>query len=121
MLKGLSSISKRLVWAKPITVVVSLLFVAMLLSSMFGVGYFKDDVYLMPSLVGALWAGLLFNLVNFSPHFPSKPNKDITFFSRLKIRFIRFMFSLLAIVFLVLSAVVVMLSFKLFGIWRADF
>ena len=121
MLKGLSSISKRLVWAKPILVVVSLLFVGMLLSSVFGVGYFKDDVYLMPGLVGALWAGLLFNLVNIFPHFPSKPNKDITFFSRLKIWFIRFMFSLLAIVFLVLSVVVVMLSFKLFGIWRADF
>ncbi|MGK0291903.1 MAG: hypothetical protein ACI9U1_000278, partial [Porticoccaceae bacterium] len=33
----------------------------------------------------------------------------------------RFSFSLLALGFLVLTVVVVMLSFKLLGIWRADF
>jgi len=121
VLEVLSSISKKLVWTKPITLTITLIFMIMLLSSIFNVGYFKDDIYLIPSLVGALWAGLLFNLVHVFPHLPQKPNKDIALLSRLKLRLIRFIFSFLALGFLVLTVVVVMLSFKLLGIWRADF
>ena len=121
MLEVLSSISKKLVWTKPITLMITLIFMIMLLSSIFNVGYFKDDTYLIPSLVGALWAGLLFNLVHVFPYLPQKPNKDIALLSRLKLRLIRFIFSFLALGFLVLTVVVVMLSFKLLGIWRADF
>ena len=121
MLEFLSSISKKLVWTKPITLMITLIFVIILLSSIFNVGYFKDDIYLIPSLVGALWAGLLFNLVHVFPHLPQKPNTDIALLSRLKLRLMRFIFSFLALGFLILTVAVVILSFKLLGIWRGDF
>ena len=121
MLDTLSAMAIRSNWAKPVALIIGLMFLSTLLLSIFGFSFFKDDIYLIPSLVGALWSGLLFSFINIFPSLPKKPNEGLAFFPRIKIHLTRFIFSLLAFAFLAFSLVLILLSFKLFGIWRADF
>ena len=75
----------------------------------------------MPSLVGMFWSALFFILVSTFQNVPQKPSKDIKFFSRLKIRFHRLVYTIMGLAFLILTVAVVMLSLKLSGIWRSEF
>ena len=79
------------------------------------------DVYLIPSVVVALWSLLCSLLLSVFPYVPPKPDKQQRLFERLKIRLASGSFHIGSWIFCVLSAVAVWLTIRLLSVWRADF
>ena len=121
MIDRLSAFLKKVVWLKP------LFFIAAAVSFLV-FGYVvvfeqgaENDVYLIPSVVVALWSLLCALLLSVFPHVPPRPDGELQFFKRLKIRAARGGFHIGAWIFCVLSAVLVWLSVRMLSVWRADF
>jgi len=101
--------------------IIGFLFLVLFLVSVFVPGGIDDDVYMMPSILGLLWASLFFILVSSFAVIPEKPAAATRFFARMKIRLKRGAYHLLAITFLVLSLAVVAMSIRMLGIWMREF
>ena len=121
MIDRLSSFSKKVVWLK------SLLFISTAAAFIVS-GYVvliedgvDKDVYIIPSIVGLLWALVCLLLLSVFPNVPPKPDKQQRFLKRLKIRLTRGSYYIGSLIFCVLSASVVWLTLRLIHIWRADF
>ena len=121
MLDYLSAFSKKVVWLKP-------LFLITTAAAFIVFGYVvliedgaDKDVYIIPSIVGVLWSLLCLLLLSVFPYVPPKPDKQMRFFKRLKIRLARGGYLLGSLVFYVLSASVIWLTLRLINVWRADF
>jgi hypothetical protein len=121
VLETLSAISTRLYWSKPIAMLLGFVFVSLFVSSILDVRGFDTEALLIPSLLGALWSAIYFVLLTIFPSVPSSPGKEVNLFTRIKIRFQRGMYYLLGITLVILTIAIFFLSFKLLGIWRAEF
>jgi len=119
MLEILSSISSRLRWLRPILTIVGLVCLGIFCSSLFDIGYFSEEVYLIPSLAGFIWSLLFFILLNAFANIPSKGIKTIAFFTNVKYWFVRLAYSILAVILLLMSVAGLILSLKLFSVWYA--
>jgi hypothetical protein len=86
-------------------------------SSLFDVGYFIEEVYLIPSLTGFIWSVLLFIMLNAFVNMPIKSDGEVGFFTRVKYGLARLGYSILAIIFLLMSVAGLILSFRLFSVW----
>ena len=120
MLETLSSIASRLRWLRPLVLILGLVCLGIFGSSLFDVGYFINEVYLIPSLAGFIWSVLLFIMLNAFVNFPIKPNQKITFFTKIKYWFVRLGYNMLAVIFLLMTVAGLILSFRLFGVWFAN-
>ena len=121
MIDHLSVFSKKMVWLKPFFFIATA-------ASFIVFGYVvlieqgaDKDIYLIPSIVGALWSLVCSILLSFFPHVPPKPDTQQRLFTRLKIRLARAGFHIGALMFCLLSASVVWLSIRLLLVWRTDF
>jgi hypothetical protein len=121
VLETLSAISTRLHWSKPIAMLLGFVFVSLFVLSILNVRGFDSAALLIPSLLGALWSAIYFILLTIFPSVPSSPGKEVNLFTRIKIRLQRGMYYLLGITLVVLTIAIFFLSFKLLGIWRAEF
>ena len=121
MIDHLSAFSKKVAWLKTfffITTAAS--FIVFGYAVLIEEGADKD-VYIIPSIVGALWSLVGSLLLSVFPYVPPKPDKQQRFFKRLKIWLARGGYHIGSLMFCVLSASVVWLTFKLLNVWRADF
>jgi hypothetical protein len=84
MINTLELISKQFHWAKPIILILGFGFFNLFIASIFRLGGINNDVYLIPSLLGTIWAGLFFILISTFQFIPAKPTKDTAFFSKIK-------------------------------------
>lgn len=121
MLERLSAVSKRLYWTKPIAVLLGLVFISLFVTSLLGLAGFDTDTLLIPSLLGALWSTLYYILLAIFPSVPVILGKELTFMTRIKVRLQRGMYYVLAIMLITLTIVILLLSFRLLGIWRTEF
>ncbi|MFT6841053.1 MAG: hypothetical protein ACJAWK_001828 [Candidatus Azotimanducaceae bacterium] len=121
VLETLSAISTRLYWSKPIAMLLGFVFVSLFVLSILDVRGFDTKNLLIPSLLGALWSAIYFILLTIFPSVPASPGKEVSLFTRIKVRFQRGMYYLLGITLIVLTIGIFFLSFKLLGIWRAEF
>ena len=121
MIETLANFSSKLNWMKPLIILLGLGFFALSCATVLGVQGIDSDVYLVPSVLAVIWSMLVLFMISTFPHVPPKPDKDIRLLMRFRIRLKRGIYYLLGLVFLVITLALLMLSFKLFGIWRADF
>jgi hypothetical protein len=120
MLETLSLISSKVHWLRPIVVFIGLTCLAIFCSSLFNIGYYIEEVYLIPSLAGFIWSLLLFIMLNTFVNLPIKSNKKVTFFSKIKYWFVRLGYRILTVIFLLMTVAGLILSFRLFIVWFAN-
>ena len=118
MIEIMSAISRRYPWLKHLSFVLGIPAIAVFTLSLVYSPEF--DAYVIPSTITVLWSLLLYILAVTFPDLPPKPDSEQKFFARFKQRFRRAIFYLMGFVFLFLSIASIYLSFKLFGVWRAD-
>lgn len=117
MLEKLAALSRKLRWARPVTVIAGLVCCALFIASIFGWANLQTDSYLIPSLLGMAWSALCFAMITLFPHVPAAPANNTAFFSKAKVRLQRGLFYLLGLLFLLLSAAMLALSYQLIRIW----
>ena len=120
MLETLSSISSKVHWLRPMVVFIGLACLALFFSSLFNIGYYIEEVYLIPSLAGFIWSLLLFIMLNAFINIPIKSDKKVSFFSNIKYWFVRLGYRILTVIFLVMTVAGLILSFRLFSVWFAN-
>ncbi len=81
----------------------------------------EKDVYIIPSVVVALWSLLCSLLLSIFPYVPPKADKRQPASERLKIRLARSAYHLGSWLFCGLSVAAALLTIKLLNIWYADF
>ena len=121
MLEALSAISTRLYWSKPIAVLLGTVFFVVFVTSILDLGGFDSDALVIPGLLGVAWSATYYLLLSIFPSVPARPGVEVKFFTRAKIRFQRGIYYLLGLILVALSVVMLFISFKLLGIWRAEF
>lgn len=121
MIEALAELSKRIYWAKPVAYLMGFGFFSLFAYAVFSTNANETDIYLIPSVLGVIWSLLFISIVSIFPYVPSKPSSDEKFFKKLKVRFKRAIYHLLGLLFLILTIAVILLSLKMFGIWRADY
>lgn len=121
MIDHLSVFSRKVIWLKPLffltTLAAIIVFVYVVLIEN-GAG---KEVYVIPCVVGLLWSLLCLLLLSAFPHVPPKPEMRQFFYKRLKIRLVRGFYYIVSLIFVVLSASALLLTFRLLNVWRADF
>ncbi|WP_293760154.1 hypothetical protein [uncultured Paraglaciecola sp.] len=117
MLETLSFISSKLQWLRPVVMLFGLIFLGLFCSSLFDIGHFIEEVYLIPSLAGLIWSVLFFILINAFENIPIKPDRKFAFFSKMKYWFVRLGYKILSVIFLLMSVAGLILSFRLFSVW----
>jgi hypothetical protein len=108
MLETLSFISSKLKWLRPVVMLFGLIFLGLFCSSLFDIGHFIEEVYLIPSLAGLIWSVLFFILLNALKNIPIKPGSKFVLFSNNRI---------LSAIFLLMTIAGLILSFRLFSVW----
>lgn len=121
MIDFLSALSKKAIWLKPLfLIIIAVAFIV------FGYVVFIEegadkDVYIIPSIVGVLWALVCSILLSVFPYVPPKPDKQERILKRWKIRLTRVAYHIGSLIFCILSVATVWLTLKLLNIWRTDF
>lgn len=117
MLETLASITSKVRWLRPIVVVLGLACLAIFSSSLFNIGYYTEEAYLIPSLVGFVWSLLLFIMLNAFVNIPIKSDNKVAFFTNIKYWFVRLGYRILTIIFMLMTVAGLILSFRLFSVW----
>ena len=120
MLETLSLISSKFRCLRPIVSVVGLGCLGLFCCSLFNIGHFVEEEYLIPSLAGFIWSVLFFILLNAFVNIPIKSDKKVAFFAKIKNWFVRLGFRILSVIFLLMTIAGLVLSFRLFSIWFAN-
>jgi hypothetical protein len=121
MLKTLSVISLKLYKLKPFVVLFGSLCLGVCVLSLLNFDYFKSEILGIPSLLGGLWSALFLIFLSAFSTVPPVPESDVKFFSKIKMRLLRGTYYLLGIIFIMLTLIVIVISFKFSGIWRAEY
>ena len=121
MIDHLRAFSKKVAWLKPLCfMTTATAFIVFGYVVFFEEGADKD-VYIIPSIVGALWSLVCSVLLSVFPYVPPKADKQQRLAKRLKIRLARGGYHIGSLMFCVLSASVVWLTVSLINVWRSDF
>jgi cobalamin synthase len=121
MIDHLRVFSKKFVWLKPLfflTTVAAIILLAYVVLIENGAG---KEVYIIPCVVGVLWSLVCLLLLSTFPYVPPKPDMQQRFYKRSKIWLVRVFYYIVSLIFVVLSATAVLLTFRLLNVWRADF
>lgn len=121
MIDQLRDFAKKVAWLQPFFILAA---VATLL--LFGylvllVDSAAAEVYVIPCIVALLWSLLCLLLLIFFPGVPKSPGEQLKFWTRIKIRFIRTVYRIGLLLFILLSGVAIWLSLRMLGVWRAGF
>jgi len=121
MIDHLRALSKKFLWLKPlflITTAAAFILFGYVVLIEEGSG---KDVYLIPCLIGLLWSLVCSLLLSVFPYVPPKSDQQKRFPERLKTWLVRGAYHIGALMFCVLSVLVVWLTLRLLNVWRADF
>ena len=81
----------------------------------------EGDRYIIPSLIGLLWAMSTYAFIATFVSVPTRAEKPLRFFSRLKQRLLRGWYWVISIVFLATTGVVILITFRMASIWWRDY
>lgn len=121
MIDRLSLFSQKIIRLKPIFYGLAFISLLVLGYVIFFVSGARHDVYIIPCLMALLWSSFSVFLLSTFPYVPSKPGKEIGFFKRLKLRFIRGFYHIFSLLFVVMSGTIIWLTIRLLNIWLADY
>jgi len=93
-------LTARLSFLRPACLLAALAGLALLLLSLFGK---NSESLLMPGLLLLIWSLLSFSFLTLFGSLPAQPAANQGFFSRLKARFLRLIYWLLALLFVLLT------------------
>ncbi len=119
MIELLSAISRKYTWLRSLGIVLGVASGGVLVFSLLKAG--AADRYLIPGVIAFIWSLLLVVLSITFPNLPPRPRSEQKLLVRIKLRLRRLVFYTIGIVFIVLTVATVSLSFKMFGVWRAEF
>ncbi len=81
----------------------------------------SGDQFVIPSIVGFLWALSAYSFIASFQYVPVKANSQASFLAKLKAAFRRAPYWALAVLALTSSVAVLILSIRLFSVWLNDF
>lgn len=106
---------------KPLAVFVGIVAITIIGLEVLGiVGASGDDFLVVPSIVILLWAIVLWTILHSFPGVPERLDRGARFFKRIKNKMVRLIYYLLAMLFVVTTVMVILLSFKLLKIWYGE-
>ncbi len=117
MIERLQTIATFLSRFRSLILVLGLIFVGLFLLKLFEVGPAADYDLLIPSIVSFCWAITLYSFSILFVNVPPKPDAKAGFWARWRARIKRGIVWELAILMLILSAAVLILSFQLLRAW----
>lgn len=116
MIEKLVTLAQFLNRIRPAFVILGLGFFVLFIISVSGVSNFTDDQTLTFSLLGILWSCLVLTLIGLFKNLPPKIETTNSLWQRIKIKCIRAIFMINGILFIFLSIVTALMTFKLAGI-----
>jgi hypothetical protein len=81
----------------------------------------ESDRFLIPSIVGLLWAISTYSFIVTFRSVPEKANKSLKFFSKLKRNINRGWYLFIGVVFFGTTIVVMFVTYRLVSIWLRDY
>jgi hypothetical protein len=81
----------------------------------------ESDRFLIPSIVGLLWAISTYSFIVTFRSVPEKANKSLKFFSKLKRNINRGWYLFIGVVFFCTTIVVMFVTYRLVSIWLRDY
>jgi hypothetical protein len=103
------------------SVVVGLVCLVAVITIVVGSNSHGDDLYLIPSVVGILWAIATYTFVVGFSAVPPRADSSWGLFRRLKRKIVRMGYWLMAVAFIGTSVGVVVVSYRLLAVWFRDF
>lgn len=80
----------KLQWFKPLSILLAIGFAALAGFIVFtNSGIARNDDYLLPSFIGMAWSILVYGVLSGFAVIPAKPDKSLSWFKRVKTRFVR--------------------------------
>ncbi len=121
MIDNLSVFAKRIIWLKPLFFLTTITAFIVFGCVVFFASGADKDVYIIPCIVSALWSLVCWLLLSLFPYVPPMAEKQQRFVIRLKTALIRGAYHIGSLIFVLLSAFVLLLTYKLLNVWRVDF
>ena len=121
MLERFHRIAQRCMPAKPVIVVLGVTSLVTSLVIIFSPQSDRADFFLIPSIVALMWALSAYVFLTGFADVPRRATREDKFLLRLKLRIGRVSYWGVAVVFLALSVVAVVVSFRMLSIWLADY
>ena len=81
----------------------------------------ESDRFLIPSIVGLLWAISTYSFIVTFRSVPEKANKSLKFFSKLKRIINRGWYWFIGVVFLGTTVVAILVTYRMVSIWLRDY
>ena len=97
------------------------LFAVMFAWNTIGVADGSGEQWVIPSILGFLWALSVYSFIASFQHVPVKADSQASFLAKLKAGFRRAPYWVLAFLALTSSVAVLVLSYRLFSVWLQDF
>jgi len=121
MIDYLSTLSKKLIWLKPLFLLTTIGAFIVFGYVMLFVNGTKRDIYLIPCIISFLWSLTCWLILSFIPYVPDIANRQQRFVARITTAIVRGGYYLLSLVFVLLSLFIFALTFKLVNVWRVQF
>lgn len=122
MLDKLKLIAIKLRWLKPISLVIMLCSVIVMGYILFTqTNHAKNDYYLIPSILTALWSFSVYWCLYTFPNAPEKADKSLGIFKRFIVRCKRFSYYIVTLIAFALSLVILMFTARALRVWFGDF
>lgn len=121
MIDHLSTFSKKIVWLLPLFLVATAFSFIVFGYVVFIEKGTNSEIYIIPSIIGLLWSLICSLLLSVFPYVPPKPDKHQRLFQRVKIHLIRGSYHLGALCLCTISVTLVLLTLRLFNVWRVDY
>lgn len=116
MLDKLKSIAVKTKPLRPLFALAAICGFVTFVTTLFKLTAYVHESYLIPSAVSTLWAMFAWVMISSFQSIPDV-NPSLSVVKRLKVRFLRLFFYLLAIGFLILSAFICLVTFRMLGVW----
>jgi hypothetical protein len=121
MIDNLSVFAKKIIWLKPLFFLTTVIAFIVFGYVVFFASGADKDVYIIPCIVSVLWSLVCWLLLSLFPYVPPMAEKQQRFFIRLKTGLARSAYHIGSLIFIFLSALVLLLTYKLLNVWRVDF
>jgi len=121
MIDYLRVFAKKIIWLKPLFFLTTVIAFIVFGYVVFFASGADKDVYIIPCIVSVLWSLVCWLLLSLFPYVPPIAEKQQRFLIRLKTGLVRGAYHIGSLIFIFLSALILLLTFKLLNVWRVDF
>ena len=121
ILEGLQSYANKFRLLKPFALIILVVSLAAAVIIIIKSHSHQDDLFLIPSLLGLVWALNCLGLLYTFPEIPRKSKKEDRFLLKLKLKLKRLWYWILGLLFIFTSIALLIISIRLMGIWFRDY